>query len=372
MYALALRRRLALALKGDFDPYPAPPAEANLSPFAEHRIAYADAPLALSWAHAGGDAVAWQQELRDKLTTLSGYRRPEAVPTVLHRETAARPGSGLRRERVYLRTWPGVDMPLDFVWRDGIPEPAPLMLCLQGTNSGAHLSWGEVRMPPDPVKIAAGLDFARQAAAHGYVALCLEQRAFGERRERLLRPRSSDPCIDAALHSLLLGRTLLGERVSDVSAVLDWLADGAGDLPALDRERSHALGHSAGGTVALHAAALDERITATIASGCVGPICGTFAARRDSSGQNTIPGQLLWCELSDVIGLVAPRPLLMASGETDHIFPFAGAARSVAEARPAYEALNAEEQLRALSISGGHRFDAPAIWRAYTDMLIDA
>ena len=373
MYALAARRRLALALRGEFDPYPPAPPGACLSPFAAHKADYEEAPLALSWQNSDGEPHAWQAQLRDKLAVLCGYRRPDSPPRVLYRESAPRPAPDMRRKRIYLRAWHDVDMPLDLVWRDGLSKPAPLMICLQGTNSGAHLSWGEVRMPPDSVKIAADLDFARQAASRGYLALCLEQRAFGERRERLLQPRSANPCIDATLHALLLGRCLLGERVSDVSAVLDWLAaSGTGDLPAVDLARTHALGHSAGGTVALHAAALDDRISATIASGCVGPIRSTIAMRGDSAGQNTIPGQLLWCELGDIIGLVAPRRLLVTSGETDHIFPFEGAERAAAEGRQIYEAMDNSSRLRARALAGGHRFDAEAVWPAFEELLQDA
>ena len=121
------------------------------------------------------------------------------------------------------------------------------MLCLQGTNSGAHLSWAEARMPPDPVKIASGLDFAHQAVARGYAAVCIEQRCFGLRREQELDRASADPCVDAFHHALLFGRTLLGDRVGDVLRVIDWLANGGAGLD-LDLARLHALGHSAGGT----------------------------------------------------------------------------------------------------------------------------
>ena len=128
----------------------------------------------------------------------------------------------------------------------------------------------------------AGVSIARQAASRGFVAVCIEQLCFGERRERALTPRSADPCVDAFHHALLAGRTLLGERMSDVSAVVDWLRNyehgfDIGDI--------YALGHSSGGTTALHATAVDERIAGVIASGCLGPILDTIAARRDGAGQ---------------------------------------------------------------------------------------
>ena len=40
--------------------------------------------------------------------------------------------------------------------------------------------------------------------------------SFGERGERRQEQVSPHPCHDAAMHSLMLGRTLLGERVYDV------------------------------------------------------------------------------------------------------------------------------------------------------------
>ena len=92
----------------------------------------------------------------------------------------------------------------------------PVLLCLQGTASGADLSWGRIQSPADPIKIALGYTMALAASDRGYLAVCPEISALGERRERNIRPRSADPCIDAANHALLLGRTLLGERVTDI------------------------------------------------------------------------------------------------------------------------------------------------------------
>ncbi len=367
MYWVALKRRLALALRGTFDPYPSPPANLRLNPYAESLAAAGTPKLALAWHNAGGDARAWQAEVRAKLSNLCGYRRPQETPAAVHEESLE-DSSNNKHRRFYVRLFPDVDVPVDVLWPAHTKSPMPVMICLQGTNSGAHLSWAEIRMPPDPVKIASGLDFAHQAAAHGYAAVCIEQRCFGMRREQALTPRSADPCVDAFHHALLFGRTLVGDRASDVSAVIDWLGTSDHGLD-LDLERLHVLGHSAGGTVAVHAAALDERVKAVIASGCLGPITDTLLTRRDGAGQNVIPGQLNWFELADVVALCAPRPLLAVSGDKDHIFPFHGVEKVVDAARPVYEAFGAASALRALSLSGGHRFDSARIWPAFTDLL---
>jgi dienelactone hydrolase len=367
MYRIAVKRRLAMAFGGDFDPFPEPPSDAFLSPYAENQAAAETPPLALSWPRAKADPGTWQTEVRAKLAELSGWPRPDRPPTVLHAESVSGM-SGTEHRRFYLRAFPKVDIPVDILWPEQIVQPAPVMICLQGTNSGAHLGWAEARMPPDPVKIASGLDFAHQAVAQGYVAVCIEQRCFGMRRERMLAPRSANPCVDAFHHGLLFGRTLVGDRASDVTAVVDWLE--TADLGfALDLERLHVMGHSTGGTMAVHAAALDGRLKAVIASGCLGPITDTLLTRRDGAGQNTIPGQLNWFELSDVVALCAPRPVLAVSGESDHIFPFAGVEKVVAGALPVYEAMGAAQRLRALELPGGHRFDPARIWPTFADLL---
>lgn len=278
---------------------------------------------------------------------------------------------GLKRRRVYLRLWSGADTPVDAVWREGGGR-RPVMICLQGTNSGSHLSWGETRMPPDPAKVAGGGDYARQAAARGYIAICLEQSCFGERAERHIKPRSDSSTIDTANHAFLLGRSLLGERAADVSSLMDWLAaDGASrDLGlAADIERVFIMGNSAGGSVALYAAALDTRIAGVLASGCVGFVRDTIARRRDDSAQNVVPGLLNWLETDDVVGLVAPRPLLAISGTRDHIFPYAGVAAVTESARRVYQAMRAEGNLAAVSANGPHRFYPEIAWPAFERLV---
>ncbi len=123
-----------------------------------------------------------------------------------------------------------------------------------------------------------------------------------------------------------------------------------------------------GGGGALHAGALDTRLAGVIASGCVGPIRDTIAARRDGAGQNTIPGMLEWFEVADVAALCAPRPLLAISGAGDHIFPYSGVAKVVDVARAAYQARSAGDKIRAVEAPGGHRFNPTLAWPALAEL----
>lgn len=361
---LAVKRRLALGVTGRFDPFPLPPAGAELSPSGAHFAAYDAAPLALSWQRAGiADARAWQAAARAKLAEIAGYARDRPVPESRF-ETDVPTEAGFSRRKVYLRVREGSDVPVTVVRAEGASAPLPVMICLQGTNSGAHLSWGEARMPADPLDVANGKDYARQAAARGYAAVCIEQACFGERRERALARVSSDPCIDAANHALLLGRTLLGERTSDVSSVIDWLVS---DLDAFDVARVHVMGNSSGGTTAVFAAALDDRIGAVLAGGCVGFIRDNPGRNNDPAGQNVIPAILNWFEYDDVVALVAPRPFVAVNGDRDHIWPFDTASAVIERARPVYQALGASEALRAVRADGGHRFYPDLAWENFSE-----
>ena len=364
---VALKRRLFIALKGDFDPFPEVPDGLCLSPSQTHFADYDKAPLRLSWFRAAiSNPLDWQEATRAKLTELTGYRKEEIPPSVRFTEDVSI-GGNLRGRRVYLKVGEKRDAPVTLVWGEAHATPLRVMLCLHGHNSGAHLSWGEVRMPADPLKIANGADYALQAARRGFLAVCIEQACFGERRERLIGKASPHPCFDAAHNALLLGRTLLGERVSDISAVIDWLI-GGDPGPAIDPARIYAMGNSTGGDASVFAAALDRRIAGVMAGGCVGRFRIT-TGRREACPDIIIPGILNWLEYDDVLALCAPRPVVALSGRNDHIYPFSEVEETVARAREVYAALRAGEKLRALPADGGHRFYPEVAWPAFLALV---
>ena len=364
---LAVMRKVARKFGGETDPFPPRPDGARLSPSERHFHDYDSVPLQLSWRLTGGDAQKWQQTARAKLAELCGYARDLDVPQARYAQSHKLTANLIRRT-VYLQAGPARDIPVHMIFDSSRTGPLPVMICLQGTNSGVHLSWGEVRLPADIERVARGSANALQAAARGYAAVAVEQACFGERRERHIAKPSPDPCIDAAGHALLLGRTLIGERTGDISAVVNWLESGAHGI-ALDLSRLHIMGSSSGGSTALFSAALDNRISAALVGGAVGFIRETIARRADTSGQNTIPGILNWLETDDIVALVAPRPILLFAGKKDHIWPYAGAEAVAKSARAVYHALGASENIATAPAEDGHSYHPNVAWPAFEKLL---
>ncbi len=360
---LALARKAARWLGAPVAPYPPPPQDVALNPIEAHLPMLDRAPLALSWAQAGGrDAAAWQQAARDKLKELLQVPRETASLEVLH-PAEFDAGYGVMRRRLFLRAADGLDIPVHLLWREGSSEDRPALIYLAGSTSGVHVGWGEVRMPADYLRLGIGADMARQAARAGYLIVAVELAAFGEREERRLTPRSAARCIDAHNRALWLGRSLTGERVADVMTVVDWIARGGSGMPH-DAERIYLFGHSSGGTIALFAAAVEPRIAGVVVSGALGFIREGAAVRRNPEGDGIVPGLLNWMESDDVVSLVAPRPFVAVSGTDDHIFPFAGAQRVVESARDVYRHLGQPDALRAHAGEGPHRYYPDVTWEA--------
>ena len=370
VYLAAAKRRWNRLLGKETDPYLPLPSGTSLSPYPGHRHDIARAEQRLAFArHEDWDARAWQREARAKLADLMGwpFTRPPVTVTRALDWVAVSPG--LRRRAFYLRVRPETDIGVHLLWKDGLLEdlggPAPVYLHLAGSTSGVHVAWGEPKLPIDHQRLGLGADMALQAAEKGYLAVAIEQLGFGEREERSLKPRSPHRLTDAANHALLLGRTLLGEKCWDVSAVIDWLLTSDALPAAIDPARLNLFGHSSGGSNAFLAAALDERITGVLCSGSIGRFRDTVGGRRTEGGELVIPGLINWLEAEDIAALIAPRPFVGLSGKADHIFPGAGVTAVIDAARPFYERLGAAEKINAVQTEGPHRYYPPESWAAW-------
>ena len=327
----------------------------NLSPSVNHRYVMDHTEQRL--AYRGGDVKTWQRKLRRKLRQLVGDTPGERVP--LKPVTLWKRDHPLGTiEKIAFTSEPKADVVGFVCLPKGVEPPYTFMICVQGHSTGMHNSIAVDRDDNTKrIKVAGDRDFALGCMKRGVAALCIEQRCFGERREQVQKHIASHGCWDGTMHALMLGRTTIGERVFDVDRGIDYLAT-RGDA---DMKRIGVMGNSGGGTISVFSAALLRRISFAM------PSC-YFCTFRDSimsiyhCVDNYVPGLLKWAEMSDVLGLFAPRPVVVVAGKTDPIFPVAAVRRSFKRLKAIYTAAGAPGRCHLIVGNQGHRFYARPAW----------
>lgn len=308
-------------------------------------------------AYAGGPVGPWARRLRRRVSELVQLE-PADRPALNVRQLWSRKHALGRIEKVVFTSETGADVPAYVCLPANAKPPYTFMICLQGHTSGMHHSVA-IRQDDEtkPMDVAGDRDFAIGCMSRGIAALCLEQRSFGERKEKLQKQVSTHGCHDAAMHALMLGKTLLGERVLDVDRAIDFLLT----RPDADPKRIGVMGNSGGGTVSLFAAALLPRISFAM------PSC-YFCTFRDSimsvyhCSDNYVPGLLQVCEMPDIMGLFAPKPVVLVAGRTDGIFPLPGVKKAFRHLKKIYAAAGADDRCHLVVGPDGHRFYADLAW----------
>ena len=237
-----------------------------------------------------------------------------------------------------------------------------IMICMQGTNSGSHLNFGEVKMPIDPFKVHAGSSLAIQAADNGYIAVSFDRIGYGERRETKLKKQSILPVMDISLHSLALGRSLLGETVSEIFVISKYFKNYY-NLPLW------LVGYSSAGSVATVAGALFSNLVNGI---CVGGCIGSFKEtiiKRGATAHLEIKDCIKWFDQDTLISLMAPRPCIMIAGDKDHIWPYSGATIIYKKSKNIYSLYNAEEFLKLIKAIGVHTYYPKLMWQSINSYI---
>ncbi len=312
----------------------------------------------------------WQSTLRAEVSRLLG-EFPQIKFAVQATLVESVDTPEFRRDIIVLETVSGEFMPCYVLTPHNAPKPYKPVLALHG-----HGTWGAqslVGLSSNEAEAAYirefKADYGRQIALAGYQAYVPMLRGFGYRMENreLKRIQEGDTsgaiwsCQDLGLNALLAGQTLMGLRVWDVLQLIDYI-----DLQSdVLRENLPCVGLSGGGTLAMYATALDKRITSAYISGAV----NTF---RDSIMSishcvcNYIPHLPEYAEMSDVTGLIAPRPLMVENGDADPIYPAHGVEKALVTLRQVYAALGVPERLTTHTFKGQHRWDGEplAAWLA--------
>jgi hypothetical protein len=268
-------------------------------------------------------AERWQQKLREKVTELIGGFPAKKV--ALNAQTLeVREFPGYRREKFI------------FTSREGLPRfglcadaqvrtaPHPSMICLPGHGRGVDDIVGIDDKGRDRTdKAGYQHDFrACSAWSTAWRRWRLSRSAFGCRRDagralgglgtRFVPVRPpAPPCCWA--------RRWSAWRVWDVMRTIDWIET----RQELDAKRVGCMGISGGGTVTTFAAALEPRIKAALISGYLNTFRDSILSLSHCI-DNYVPGILNWCEMYDVAGLIAPRPLVRGVRRQGRDFPRRG------------------------------------------------
>jgi dienelactone hydrolase len=153
-----------------------------------------------------------------------------------------------------------------------------------------------------------------------------------------------------------LGQTITGMWTWDLMRLIDYVAE----RPECDADRIGCAGLSGGGLQTLWVSALDERVKCSV-------ISGYFYGYRDSllklggcCSCNYVPHLWELADMGDIGALIAPRPLLIETGDQDECNGERGVANATEQveiARQAYSLLDATNRVFHHVFPGHHRWN---------------
>jgi dienelactone hydrolase len=293
-----------------------------------------------------GDFDNWKSELRPKvLASLgNGVEKVPLSPGVVWEKKE----DGLVKRRVMLDVEPGLSVPGLVYWPEGATGKLPTILCCHG--HGAYGKDAVMGLPGDPARDKDikehNYDYGLQMAKKGFVTAAIDWRGFGERNQR----GGADVCNNHFIRESLIGRSLLGMDIHDGQCLLDYLQT----QPFVDVNRIGVMGLSFGGTMTTWMALVDDRIKAADII-CYSDRFESFAMERSNfCGSQMTPGLFALCDVPDLHGLIAPKPLLVEIGKSDTCFPHDPAMSCYREVEKIYLAAGAHEKLVLDEFDGGH------------------
>lgn len=298
----------------------------------------------------------WQAETRQALDETVGFQTLPSVPPDPQVLECVDKGDYLR-EKVLIRTTSAAVMPVYILKPKGSPRPLPTVLAFHGHGYGVKDIvglWedGSERDTPDGYHKDFGVALCRR----GFLVAAPEISCFGERQtdfSYLNRDFGQDApttCDHTARLAFHLGGSAVGLRVLDSKRLVDYLAS----RPDVDIHRLGAMGISGGGMATFFSACLDTRIRACVVSGY---FCSYRSSifNMDHCTCNFVPGLHRFGEIYDLVGLIAPRPMLVEAGTRDPIFPIAGVKEAVSRATQVYQVFQAQDQLETDYFEGRHQ-----------------
>jgi hypothetical protein len=304
----------------------------------------------------------WQDSFRSKLREVLGLNRiqndlKDFQPNAYQMDDEDT--GEFIRQRWILQVEPTVPLPFILLKPKVISVPLPLVLTPHCHAKNTEMYAGIVTSPEEEQFMLEGdRDIALQAVREGYLVIAPTTRGFGETRtEQGKTEDTQNSCRDLLVHDLLVGRTPIGDRVWDISRLIDWAFE---TLP-VDEDRVAITGNSTGGTISLFAAALDERITLSAPGSYFCTFAGSIGSIQHCEC-NYIPGLLTLGEMADVAGLIAPRPFMAINGKEDLIYPIDEVYKAFEQLKKIFAVAGVPENVELFVGDGGHRYYKAGVW----------
>lgn len=292
----------------------------------------------------------WRQAFRRHLVRDLGPR-PDPVPLEVEvLERVEQPG--YVREKIIFNPDAFSSVPAYVLIPEGAgpDNPRPAVLCAHGHGVGKDTLAGVAQ--PEYQK-----QFAVALAQQGFVTIAPDWRGFGERadRDEWVRRPGRDACNMAYMGYGYFGYQMLHLDICDAQRCLDYLQS----RPEVDGGRLGCMGCSFGGTMTTYVSALDRRIKAAV---IVCYLSTLSDALNDRGRGNTCGSQFMfglrgYGDISDVAGLIAPRPCMVQIASRDNCFIEEDALAAYGHLETIYQAVGAADNLVLDHFDGVHEID---------------
>jgi cephalosporin-C deacetylase-like acetyl esterase len=246
---------------------------------------------------------------------------------------------GYRVENLIFQTRPGCFVTANTYLPATGSGPYPAVLCVHGHWAGARR---------DPVVQSRCIGLAKL----GFVVLTLDAWGAGERGTKVGTNEYHGGLLGASLWPV--GTPLHGLQLFDNVRALSYLQS----RPEVDGKRLGCTGASGGGNQTTFLSAFDERIR------CAVPVCsvGTWEDYLSAACcvDEVLADGLTFAEEGDLLGMVAPRALMVITASRD-VYHFApeSAGRALQRARGYFSAHGVPDQVQHRVFESGHDYSRP-------------
>jgi dienelactone hydrolase len=311
--------------------------------------------------YAGQKFESWQRELLTEARSLLGTP-PRRVP--LNPEIQAEwSEEGVVKQRIVFDVEDGLSAVAYLFRPENFKGKLPGILACHGHGPFGKESVMGNRSSPQLVTdiVNHNYDYGLQMAQAGFAVIAIDWRGFGERDDRRKphfhdvdsqHPHKRDLCDLHYLRATVLGQTVLGMDVHDGTCAIDLLCQ----QPFVDANRIGVMGLSFGGAMSTWMSICDSRIKATDII-CYSDRFADFGMRDvNFCGSQVVPGLYDLCDVPDLHGVIAPRPLLVEIGAYDECFKIDSAMSCYREVEKIYAAAGVSDCLELDLFEGGHRW----------------